>query len=80
MPDADLVAIIIPHKQPRVSHKQKIRVSYVQMEQERRGETERLGAGIILLPGRGAYCVLLINTTSKPIRGNSRVENVLFVR
>lgn len=35
-PDADLVALIMPHNQPRVSHKQKIRVSYVPWEKKKR--------------------------------------------
>lgn len=35
-PDADLAAFIMPHNQPRVSHKQKIRVSYVPWEKEKK--------------------------------------------
>lgn len=50
--DADLVAFIMLHNQPRFSHKQKIRVSYAPWEKKKGfwwGMV--MVAGVILLPG-----------------------------
>lgn len=63
------------HNQPRVSHKQKIRVSYVPWEKK----PNKNGGGSWRHPltWPRAYCVLLINAANKPITENICVDNVL---
>lgn len=66
-PDADLVAFIMLHSQPRVSHKQKIRVSYVPWEKKEKRFVVGNDDGRCRHPltWRRAYCVLLINAAKR---------------
>lgn len=76
-PDVDLVAFIMQHNRPRVSHKQEIRVTYVPWEKKEKRSGMATAAGVSHpLTWLRAYCVLVVNGSNKTITDNICFDNV----